>query len=114
MPKIKQNKNDSQIIEELANEEEKKKPEVLKDEEGKVIRVVSTSRVINNIPIDEPQPPQRLACLNCTYAKFQKTAADVSCWCKMKFYESYSLMNTLEEDIMLDCDGMYDEPDEDK
>ncbi|MBY0292171.1 MAG: hypothetical protein K2W92_02650 [Alphaproteobacteria bacterium] len=112
MPKINNKKNEADLINELANEEENKKPEVLKDEEGKVIRVVSTSRVINNIPYEEPQPPQKLSCLNCMYAKFQKTQADTECWCKMRFYVSYSMMNTLEEDIMLDCEGIYDEPEE--
>lgn len=112
MPKIKNKNNESEIINELANQEEKQKPEVLKDEEGQVIRVVTISKVINNLPYDEPQPPQKLACLGCNYAKFQKTMLDIECWCKMRFYPSYSMMNTLDEDIMLDCDGLYDEPEE--
>ena len=93
-------------INELANTE-KSKSEVEKDSQGNVIRVVTRSVVINNIPHGEPQPPQRLICLNCQFACFIKTKADIENFCKYRFRNVYSMENTQDEDIIEDCDGTY-------
>ena len=106
MAKMNKREEDLKKINELANTE-KSKPEVEKDSQGNVIRVVTRSVVINNIPHGEPQPPQRLICLNCQFACFIKTKADIENFCKYRFRNVYSMENTQDEDIIEDCDGTY-------
>ena len=103
MAKMNKREEDLKKINELANTE-KSKPEVEKDSQGNVIRVVTRSVVINNIPHGEPQPPQRLTCLNCQFACFIKAKADIENFCKYRFRNVYSMENTQDEDIIEDCD----------
>ena len=106
MAKMNKREEDLKQIDELAKIM-KNKPEVEKDAQGNIIRVVSRSVVINNIPHGQPQPPQRLACLNCQFACFIKTRADLENFCKYRFRNVYSMENTLPDDIIEDCDGTY-------
>ena len=107
MAKMNEKKKDALTqIDELA-ETEKKKAEVEKDADGNVIRVVTRSVAINNIPNDKPQPPQKLSCLNCQFAIFIRTDEDVENFCKLRFRNVYSMENTQPEQIIFDCDGIY-------
>ena len=75
-------------------------------------RVPSTSTVVNNIKDGAKQPPQELICLNCSKAVFRRTAERVVNFCKIKHLDVYDSKSTQPEDIILDCDGIYEpEPD---